>query len=83
MGPLINDETFFFNCSGKKRRREPSQGHILELKYKLSLLFFIHPKKCCFLNPNKDGIFEVNFFWGRGGGGVNLTPPFILQEELI
>ena len=35
----------------------------------------------CTLNPNKTGLFEGSFFWGR----VILTPwpPFIFQEELI
>ena len=31
-------------------------------------------------NPNKAGLFEGSFFLN---GGVNLTSPFIFQEELI
>ena len=34
------------------------------------------------LNPNKTGIFEGSFFWGRGVH-LNPAPLFIFQEELI
>ena len=33
-----------------------------------------------YLNPNKAGLFEGSFSWGGGG---QLDPPFIFQEELI
>ena len=33
------------------------------------------------IDPNRAGLFEGSFSWGRGGGQID--PPFIFQEELI
>ena len=35
------------------------------------------------VNANKPGFFESSFFWRAREVAVNLTLPFILQEQLI
>ena len=73
-----------------------SKQWILLLKFVLNtfaqlLAFFIIVAIMCvaislfYLNPNKAGLFEGNFFWGGGRGGVNLTPsaPALIFQEIL
>ena len=66
-------------------RLKSSQLKYLSIGYfrkyiKLPVLLFTF----LIINPNKDGLFEGDFFrGGGGGGGGQFDPSFIFQEALI